>query len=178
MLADVRDTGDISEWIGAMLRGRTTAAITILLFAIVIYFDLTGMPWPAMLLICSLAGWRIGGPMLGVGTLMGLGFIVVTGTWPEAMLSLYLCGIAVALSFGLGTTIGTCAAHNDTLSAIVRPINGTLHAMQLFVILIPFVMIFKIGDFTARLAIIAIIADRMTHAWSRKRQRELGLRIA
>ncbi|MEI4196890.1 ABC transporter permease [Roseovarius sp. E0-M6] len=139
----------------AMIRGKNTMAITILLLAILFYFGLTGMPWPALLLICSLAGWRIGGRELGIGTFLGLGFIVVTGTWPEAMLSVYLCGIAVFLSFTVGTAIGVWAAHNDTVSAIVRPINDTLQTMPLFVILIPFVMIFKIGEFTALLAIIA-----------------------
>ena len=37
----------------------------------------------------------------------------------------------------------------------MRPINYTLQTMPLFVILILFVMIFKIGEFTALLAIIA-----------------------
>ena len=44
--------------------------------------------------------------------------------------------------------------HNSIVSAIVRPINDTLQTIPLFVILIPFVMLFKIGDFTALLAII------------------------
>ncbi len=136
-------------------RWNNPMAIAILLFAIIIYFGLTGMPWPALLLICSVIGWKIGGPYLGLGTLLGLGFIVVTGTWPQAMLSIYLCGIAVIISFTLGTCIGIWAAHNDTVSSILRPFNDTLQTMPLFVILIPFVMIFKIGEFTALLAIIA-----------------------
>ncbi len=136
-------------------RWNNQAGIAILLFAIFIYFGLTVMPWPAILLICSVIGWKIGGSWLGLGTLAGLGFIVVTGIWPEAMLSIYLCGIAVIISFTLGTSIGIWAAHNDTVSTILRPINDTLQTMPLFVILIPFVMIYKIGEFTALLAIIA-----------------------
>ena len=136
-------------------RGRTGTGLAILIFAIVIYFGLTGIPWPALLLMGTIAGWQIGGRVLGIGTALGLGFIVVTGTWPEAMLSVYLCGIAVLISFFLGTAIGIWAAHNDTVSAIIRPINDTLQTMPLFVLLIPFVMVFKIGEFTALLAIIA-----------------------
>lgn len=139
----------------AIWRGRARTGLAIALFAIVIYFGLTGMPWPALLLICAIAGWKIGGRALGLGTALGLGFIVVTGTWPEAMLSVYLCGIAVLISFTLGTAIGIWAAHNNTVSAIIRPFNDTLQTMPLFVLLIPFVMIFKIGEFTALLAIIA-----------------------
>lgn len=139
----------------AAYRGKVSAGIAILIFAIVIYFGLTGMPWPALLLICAVAGWKIGGRALGTGTALGLGFIVVTGIWPEAMLSIYLCGIAVLISFLAGTAMGIWAAHNDTVSAIVRPFNDTLQTMPLFVLLIPFVMVFKIGEFTALLAIIA-----------------------
>ncbi len=136
-------------------RVNTHVAIFVLLFAIFFYFGLTKMPWPALLLIYSFAAWRIGGTRLGLGTFFGLGFIVVTGIWPEAMLSVYLCSIAVIISFILGAGLGIWAAGNDTVSAILRPINDTLQTMPLFVILIPFVMIFKIGEFTALLAIVA-----------------------
>ena len=74
--------------------------------------------------------------------------------WPEAMISVYLCGIAVVFCFIVGTSLGIWAAHNSVVSAIVRPINDTLQTIPLFVILIPFVMLFKIGDFTGLLAII------------------------
>ena len=143
--------------IGALCayRYNTYVAIFLLLFAIFFYFGLTKMPWPALVLIYSFAAWRVGGLRLGIGTFFGLCFIVVTGIWPEAMLSVYLCSIAVIISFILGAGLGIWAAGNDTVSAILRPINDTLQTMPLFVILIPFVMIFKIGEFTALLAIIA-----------------------
>ncbi len=136
-------------------RWSNQVAVGVLLFAIFFYFGLTNLPWPALLLIYTVAAWKVSGPSLAVGTLLGLGFLVVTGVWPQAMLSLYLCSIAVIVSFLFGTTIGIWAAHNDRVSAIVRPINDTMQTMPLFVILIPFVMLFKIGDFTALLAIIA-----------------------
>ena len=137
------------------MRWGTSASIAVLLFAIFYYFGLTGIPWPAFIAICVLMGWNIGGAGLAVGNLVGLGFIVATGNWAEAILSIYLCGIAIAISFLMGTAIGIWAAQNNTVSAIVRPINDTLQTIPLFVILIPFVMAFKIGDFTALLAIIA-----------------------
>ena len=139
----------------ATVRWNSTIGVFILLFAVFLYFGLSAMPWPALILIYALIAWKIGGPYLGIGTAAGLLYIVVTGTWPEAMLSIYLCGIAVLISFALGAAIGIWAAHNKTVSTIVRPINDTLQTMPLFVILIPFVMVFKIGEFTALLAIIA-----------------------
>ena len=70
------------------------------------------------------------------------------------MLSIYLCGLAVAISFAIGTSLGIWAAHNEIVSAVLRPVNDTMQTMPLFVILIPFVMIFKIGEFAALLSII------------------------
>ena len=125
-----------------------------LLLMIFMYFGLTQMPWPALLIIYSFFAWQIGGYKLALGTLCALSFIVVVGMWPEAMISVYLCGIAVVICFIMGTSLGLWAAHNSIVSAILRPINDTLQTIPLFVILIPFVMLFKIGDFTALLAII------------------------
>ena len=129
--------------------------IAILVFAVVYYFGLTGLPWPALILMLALLAYGIGGVVFSAGTVLGLLFILATGNWPAAVLSIYLCGIAVVIAFTLGTAIGIWAAGNDRVSAFVRPINDTLQTMPLFVILIPFVMVFRIGDFTALLSVIA-----------------------
>ena len=136
-------------------RQQIHLGFTLLLFAIFFFIGLTKMPWPAVILIYSFIAWKIGGRKLGIGTCLGLMFLVITGIWAETMLSVYLCGIAVIISFVVGSGLGIWAANNNTVSAILRPINDTLQTMPLFVILIPFVMIFKIGEFTALLAIIA-----------------------
>ena len=142
-----------SLWLG--LRGKNMAGVLVMLFAVFIYFGLTNIPWPCVILIYGVIGWKVGGRNLGLGTMLGFGFMAVTGNWAEAMLSIYLCGIAAIISFIFGTSVGIWAAHNDRVSAFVRPINDTMQTMPLFVILIPFVMVFKIGEFTGLLAIIA-----------------------
>jgi glycine betaine/proline transport system permease protein len=142
----------LSLWL--LKKKKNEAFVFTLLFMIFIYTGLTQMPWPPLLIIYSFFAWQIGGYKLALGTFIGLGFIIIVGMWPEAMLSVYLCGIAVVFCFIMGTSLGIWAAHNSIVSAIVRPINDTLQTIPLFVILIPFVMLFKIGDFTALLAII------------------------
>ena len=142
-----------SLWLG--LRGKNMAGVLVMLSAVFIYFGLTNIPWPCVILIYGVIGWKVGGRNLGLGTMLGFGFMAVTGNWAEAMLSIYLCGIAAIISFIFGTSVGIWAAHNDRVSAFVRPINDTMQTMPLFVILIPFVMVFKIGEFTGLLAIIA-----------------------
>ncbi len=139
----------------AALRGRINLAIGIALAAILLYFGITRLPWLSVAAVMVLLAWQAGGARLAIGTGIGLVFLMVAGVWPETMVSFYLCGIAVLLSFLIGTTLGVLASENDTVSAFLRPINDTLQTMPLFVILIPFVMFFKLGDFTALLAIMA-----------------------
>ena len=130
-------------------------ASLIAFLAILLFFGITRLPWPVMLAMATLLGWQLGGPRLALGTVLGLGFLIVAGVWPQTMLSVYLCGLAVLLSFVIGVALGILASEYDGVSAFLRPINDTLQTMPLFVILIPFVMIFKIGEFTALLAIMA-----------------------
>ena len=139
----------------AAVRGGIGRASSIAFLAILLFFGITRLPWPAMLAMATLLGWRLGGPRLALGAAAGLGFLVIAGVWPQTLLSIYLCGLAVLLSFALGAALGILASEFDAVSAFLRPINDTLQTMPLFVILIPFVMIFKIGEFTALLAIMA-----------------------
>ena len=138
----------------AVRRGIGRASL-IAFLAILLFFGITRLPWPVMLAMATLLGWQLGGPRLALGTVLGLGFLIVAGVWPQTMLSVYLCGLAVLLSFVIGVALGILASEYDGVSAFLRPINDTLQTMPLFVILIPFVMIFKIGEFTALLAIMA-----------------------
>jgi glycine betaine/proline transport system permease protein len=129
--------------------------MAVLLAGTVYFFGLTNIPWPALFAICIALAWTTGGPRLTLGVLAGLAYLLLANIWELAVLSVYLCGIAVVLCFALGSAIGIWAAHNDRVSAFVRPFNDTLQTMPQFVPLIPFLMIFKIGDFTALLAIMA-----------------------
>ena len=138
----------------ALRRGIGRASL-IAFLAIMLFFGITRLPWPAMLAMAIVLGWQLGGLRLALGTAAGLGFLIIAGVWPQTMLSVYLCGLAVLLSFAIGVTLGILASEYDGVSAFLRPINDTLQTMPLFVILIPFVMIFKIGEFTALLAIMA-----------------------
>jgi glycine betaine/proline transport system permease protein len=139
----------------AAFRHGLNRAIAIAFCATLLFFGLTRLPWPALLAMATLLSWQLGGIRLAIGTFAGLGFLVIAGVWPQTLLSIYLCGLAVLLSFVIGASLGVLASEFDGVSAFLRPINDTLQTMPLFVILIPFVMIFKIGEFTALLAIMA-----------------------
>ena len=143
----------ITGW--TWFRGKHQAAILIGLLAITFFFGMTKLPWIGIFLVMTFLAWQLSGWKLAIGVLAGLSYLLLAGVWPQTMLSVYLCGLGIIISFIIGSTIGILAAEFKSVSYFVRPINDTLQTMPMFVLLIPFVMIFKIGEFTALLAIIA-----------------------
>ncbi|MEM7073541.1 MAG: ABC transporter permease subunit [Pseudomonadota bacterium] len=141
--------------LGMAFRRGANAGLLVMFVAILLYFGLTQLPWPMIVAMATLLAWQLGGRPLALGTFTGLAFLLLTGVWPQAMTSVYLCGLGVLLSFSIGAGLGIIASQYDAVSAVLRPFNDTMQTMPLFVILIPFVMIFKIGEFTALLAIMA-----------------------
>ena len=129
-------------------------AVMVLMLGGILFFGITNTPWPAFIATVTLLGWQSGGWRVGIFGLLGLAFMLLSGVWPQAMLSVYLCSAAVLVSFLLGAALGVFAAQNDRVSAILRPINDTLQTIPLFVFLIPVLMFFRVGEFTAFLAII------------------------
>ena len=130
-------------------------AVSFAIMALVYFTGLTEMPWPALVVILLTLAYQLGGSRLAIGTGAGLAFLLISGSWEKTMLSFYLCGLAVIVAFVGGSTLGIWGAHNKHVSRIMRPINDTLQTMPLFVILIPIVMIFKLGELTALFAIVA-----------------------
>lgn len=144
----------------ALQKGRTGLAIAGLSFGLIMFFGLTNLTWPGASLLLVWFGYRSGGARLATGTAAALGFILISGSFDKAVLSVQLCGLAIVASFLIGGALGILAAENDRFSRLIRPINDTLQTMPPFVLLIPIIMIFKIGEFSALLAIIsyAIVA--------------------
>ena len=113
-----------------------------------------GLPWPWSIAMLIALGWRIGGWKLALlnGALSVL--ILVTGMWTKAMITVYLCGAAVVVSSAIGIPIGIWAALNTKVGRVVGVVIDTLQTLPSFVYLIPVVMLFRIGDFTAMVAIV------------------------
>ena len=130
-------------------------SVGILLVCSILFFGFEHSPWPMIIILIVVLAWQVGGLWIGILTLSGLGFMLVTGVWVPAMRSLYLCLAAVLCSFLIGCLLGILASQNNRLSGILRPIIDTLQTMPLFVLLIPVLMFFQVGEFTAFLAIIA-----------------------
>ncbi len=159
---DFSPTMKIAYWIafalitsGLWYRVGWRAGIAAAICATLLYFGIERTPWPVMVGLLTTLAWQAGGRKVGMFTLCGLAFMLVTGVWPLAMRSLYLCFAAVLVSFLVGGSLGIWASQNNRVSGFLRPINDSLQTMPLFVLLIPILMFFQVGEFTAFLAIIA-----------------------
>ena len=116
---------------------------------------LLSLPWIAVVAAAVLGGWQLGGRRLGLLTGSLAAFIAVVGLWAKAMVTIYLCGLAVIIASLIGVPIGIWAARNDRVHRVVSVVIDTLQTLPSFVYLMPVVMLFRVGDFAALLAVIA-----------------------
>jgi glycine betaine/proline transport system permease protein len=103
--------------------------------------------------VVAAIGWASGGRMLALLAAAALLAILLSGLWERSMLSLYLTGVAVIACALIGGALGTLAAFSPLTWRILRPICDMLQTIPLFVFLIPVLMLFQIGEFTAFIAI-------------------------
>jgi glycine betaine/proline transport system permease protein len=137
-----------------LLARRWALALAFGVLGVYYYFGTVGTPWPFTIAVLAGTGWLVGGWRVATVALLGMLFILLTGSWERAMVSLELTAVGVAISVMVGTAIGIWAALDDCVSAIVRPICDTLQTMPIFVFLIPAVMVFLVGEFTGLVAIV------------------------
>ena len=95
-----------------------------------------------------LAGWRVAVPVV----LMTV-FVAVSGYWAAAMASVYLTLCAVLVSVLIGFPLGVWIASRPRLHAAAALWLDTLQTLPTFVYLLPAVMLFRNGDFSALIAI-------------------------
>ena len=148
--------GQLVSWININYFGPLDAvknAILLNVMAPVKRFMLA-MPWPWVVAVISLAGFRIGGVRLAVTVGLMSAFMVLVGLWQATMITVYLCGVAVVIAVLIGVPIGIACAERPLLRTTVEAIIDTLQTLPAFVYLIPIVMLFRVGDFTALIAIV------------------------
>jgi glycine betaine/proline transport system permease protein len=148
---------DVVRWININFFDELEAFKNALLLNILIPFKrlLLDLPWIGVAGLVALAGWSLGGWRLALLT-GGLSLLIaVTGQWPKAMITVYLCGISVVLACLIGIPIGILTAERDRLWKGVEIVIDTLQTLPSFVYLMPAVMLFRVGDFTALIAVVA-----------------------
>jgi glycine betaine/proline transport system permease protein len=147
---------DLVQWININFFDQFEAVKTFLLLNLLIPFKrfLLDLPWIAVVAMVTLAGWQLGGYRLALLTAGLAGFIAVTGQWEKAMITVYLCGLSVMFATLIGCPVGIWAARNERAHQAVQVVIDTLQTLPSFVYLIPVVMLFRVGDFAAMIAVI------------------------
>jgi glycine betaine/proline transport system permease protein len=116
---------------------------------------LLALPWVGAVLIAAYAGWRLRDRNLALLCGVLIAFIAAVGLWDKAMTTVYLCAISAAISCAIGIPLGVIATRSDWFDRVQRVVVDTLQTLPSFVYLIPVVMLFRVGDVTALIAIVA-----------------------
>lgn len=109
--------------------------------------------WWGTILLALGMGW-IGGLRRGAIAGAFALFIAFTGYWEQAMVTVYLVGVSVVIATLVGLPVGIASGTSRRTWAVVQPVIDTLQTLPSFVYLIPVVMLFRVGEFTAMIAIV------------------------
>jgi glycine betaine/proline transport system permease protein len=116
---------------------------------------LLSLPWVVVTALVMLGGQVAGGLRLSLAV-GGLAlFIAVTGFWDPTIVSVYLVGLGTLLSLAIGMPIGYLAARKASWRETTGLVLDTLQTLPTLVYLLPAVMVFRNGDFSALIAIIS-----------------------
>ena len=114
----------------------------------------TGIPWAWGIIAAGLFSWKLAGWRTGLLASVFMGFIAASGLWDKAMVTIYLCGVSVFLAMLIGIPLGIWAAERPRAGRIILGLMDTLQTLPSFVYLIPVVMLFRVGDFSAMVAVV------------------------
>lgn len=148
---------EVVKWININFFDVLEAIRTTLLIHLLVPIKrfLAELPWLGVVAVLAIAGFRLGGLRLAVLAATLSFLIAATGQWEKAMVTVYLCGIAVIIACLIGIPIGILAAERERLWRWLQVVIDTLQTLPSFVYLMPAVMLFRVGDFTALIAIVA-----------------------
>ncbi len=149
--------GEMVKWINVNYFDYFELVRTTLLIYVLnpIKLALLAVPWLGAVLIAAYAGWRLRDRNLALLCGLLIAFIAAVGLWDKAMVTIYLCAIAAGISCLIGIPLGVIATRSRWFDRVQRVVVDTLQTLPSFVYLIPVVMLFRVGDVTALIAIVA-----------------------
>ena len=112
------------------------------------------LPWPLVAGVLAFVAWRLGGWRLAALVAGLLALILLSGFWEKAVLTAYLVTISVIICIIVGVPVGIVATHNRRLAGAVKLWCDIFQTFPSFIYLIPVVMLFKVGDVAAVMAVV------------------------
>ena len=110
------------------------------------------IPWPVMVALVFVAGWRIASIRVGAASALGLMAIGVVNLWEPAMVTVAIIIVSVSIAIGIGIPIGISSARSNTVEMLLRPVLDAMQTMPSFVYLVPGIMLFGLGNVAAIMA--------------------------
>jgi glycine betaine/proline transport system permease protein len=145
------------EWINLTFFDTLEAVKNAVLIGVLVPVKrfLLSLPWVVVVGLLALAGWRLGGARLAALVAVLSFLIAATGQWEKAMITVYLCGLSTIFAMLIGLPIAIAVANRERAWTVMRAVIDTLQTLPSFVYLMPVVMLFRVGDFTAMIAVVA-----------------------
>ena len=113
---------------------------------------LVWIPWPVMISLIFIMGWRLGSMKIGIASALGMVLIGLVNLWEAAMVTIAIMAVSVSIAVILGIPIGILMARSNLFEIILRPILDAMQTMPSFVYLVPGIMLFGLGNVAAILA--------------------------
>ncbi|RUA21250.1 MAG: choline ABC transporter permease subunit [Chloroflexi bacterium] len=113
---------------------------------------LVWIPWPVVLALVFITGWRAAGFRVGVASAAGMAAIGLVNLWEPAMVTVAILMVSVTIAVLVGIPVGVLSARSNFVDTITRPILDAMQTMPSFVYLVPGIMLFGLGNVAAILA--------------------------
>ncbi|WP_230480001.1 ABC transporter permease [Nocardiopsis kunsanensis] len=107
---------------------------------------LDALTWVGVTVLGVLAAWRAAGWRVALLVLVTFGVFALSGLWNASMttLALIITSVFIALLFGL--PLGVLAGRSERFYRWLRPVLDFMQIMPAFAYLLPFVLLFGIGN--------------------------------
>lgn len=112
------------------------------------------IPWVTFVAVVALLGYRLGGWTVALIAGLLVLFPAATGLWHQAMTTLYMIGTAAAVCISTGFFIGLLASRTAAWSRFASGVCDFFQTFPSFIYLIPVVMLFKVSDLSAIIAVL------------------------
>lgn len=134
--------------------------------------SLLAVPWWLVAAAICLIAWRAANSgLLALGLAVALVFIGMMNLWEEAMRTLAMLFISVALSVFIGIPLGILMSTSRWVRSAANPILDAMQTLPSFVYLIPFIYFFGLGNVGAIFATLVFAVPPMV------RFTDLGIRL-
>ncbi|MFQ6549440.1 ABC transporter permease [Aestuariibius sp. 2305UL40-4] len=107
---------------------------------------LIGTPWPVVMTVIIVVGWRAAGPRVAIFTAAALAYIALLGYWEIAMETVALVGAAVVLCVVIGIPLGIWFGKSKRAYGFAEPVLDLMQTLPAFVYLIPIIAFFGTGN--------------------------------